>query len=327
MHVVLQSEIWKFRTRSDQYAISSSRDVSRKAAEEHLKDFLHEIQDHVGKAGSVAQTSFYSSFEIFGDLSKNPKSKPWMFRHGQYADSKIDGTYGNSAMVTEEELLTRRILDKAREDKADSGLEDFREVSTQLENLRAELASKGLKALRSEYKARFRQDPQITEQEMYNDDHQSPINPTQYLRLRVEPMVRFYQRRLPSYYRTRTLTEIVLLMTAVSGAMLAFFQLDEWTAVFSAVGAAATAWSAFHGTNRKLSRYSKTIENVNLQLLWWKSQTNVDQAGVENINQLVTNCEDLFTREADGWASTSMVVKLLAKTTEHQSADSTTMDD
>jgi hypothetical protein len=53
-------------------------------------------------------------------------------------------------------------------------------------------------------------------------------------------------------------------------------------------------------------------------MLWWKSQTNVDKAGVENISQLVTDCEDLFTREAEGWASTSMSVKLLAKATEEE---------
>ena len=42
------------------------------------------------------------------------------------------------------------------------------------------------------------------------------------MRLRVEPMVRFYQNRLPSYYRARYTSVFLLMAGTLSGTVLAF---------------------------------------------------------------------------------------------------------
>ena len=47
-----------------------------------------------------------------------------------------------------------------------------------------------------------------------SDDHHMPLNPDSYLHLRVEPMVRFYQQRLPQYHRSRSLTEVLLILVS-----------------------------------------------------------------------------------------------------------------
>ena len=86
------------------------------------------------------------------------------------------------------------------------------------------------------------------------DDHHSPLPPENYLRLRVEPSVRFYQDRLPSYYRTRYICETLLLAGTLSGTVMAFIKVDEWVAIVTAVTAMVTAWTAFSDTSRKLRR-------------------------------------------------------------------------
>lgn len=256
----LTGEIWKFRTRTGNYAMANG---SSKDAERYLQQYLNSIKEHVQKSASVNESGFYGKFEIFGGaaqsqqqangdalvLSRAPRS-PGIYTHGQYANKNgkyegraIRGTFGDSNPY---------------------GL------------------GPGL-----------------------FDDHQSPCTCEQYLKLRVEPQVAFYQRRLPGYYRKRTLFESLLLIGALSGTLLAFLNLDEWTAAVTAVSSAVTAWMAFHNTARKINRYSNCIDKVGAQVLAWRSLTSVEQARVDRQNDLVTECEDLFERERDAWLSTS----------------------
>eukprot|EP01046_Picozoa_sp_COSAG06_P048107 COSAG06_NODE_7126_length_2621_cov_4.756542_1_plen_107_part_00 len=83
-------------------------------------------------------------------------------------------------------------------------------------------------------------------------------------------------------------------------------------AVVTACTSIFTAWSAFSGTERKLQRYSNTIESVQSTMLWWRSLSSTDKALPAKIRQLVATCEEAFERERDSWASTSMSAQLLA---------------
>jgi hypothetical protein len=46
-------------------------------------------------------------------------------------------------------------------------------------------------------------------------------------------------------------------------------------------------------------------------MLWWRSLSPTDKALPARIRQLVETCEDIFERERDAWASTSMVTQKL----------------
>ena len=108
----------------------------------------------------------------------------------------------------------------------------------------------------------------------------------------------------------------MLLAGSVTGTLMAFTGMASWTAIVTAFTSAVTAWTAFHGTDRKLSRYSNTVERINSVILWWAHLTDVDKASVTNIERLVVTCEDLFERERESWLSTSMSSKLLAQASE-----------
>ena len=221
--LTLESEVWKFRTRSGPYrprlprpggrpGDSSTLRVSRSESilygacvwarralnghqrrppapgavlgqhkvsdesvrpEKKLHEVLTFIQNHISKAGSVSETGFYSTVEIFGGVSnkdgeRTPKNHQ-LYRHGQYAGCRIDGTFGYS----------------------NTGKHGAFDV----------------------------------------DDHQAPLNPESYLHLRVEPAVRFYQRRIPRYYASRWATEALLLLGSLSGTLLAFLKADQWFAI------------------------------------------------------------------------------------------------
>jgi len=143
------------------------------------------------------------------------------------------------------------------------------------------------------------------------DDHHSPITPDQYLRIRVAPQLAFYQRRLPTYSRMRFSFEAILVLGSISGTVLAFMDQSNWAAVPTALTAAFAAYSEFHGTEKKLLRYSDSIANLDSILMWWRTLTDVEKASIDNKNKLVTCCEQIFQSERQAWVSTSMNNKML----------------
>ena len=78
------------------------------------------------------------------------------------------------------------------------------------------------------------------------DDHHSPLTPERYLRLRVEPLIRFYQKRLPQYYSSRSMAEGIIITGSLAGAILAICQIDEVRTVFAS-SLATGAESSVHG--------------------------------------------------------------------------------
>ena len=143
------------------------------------------------------------------------------------------------------------------------------------------------------------------------DDHHSPITPEKYLQIRVAPLLAFYQERLPFYSRMRFFFESALVLGSMSGTVLAFLSLSKWAAVPAALTAAVAAYSEFHGTEKKLLRYSDSIANLDSVLMWWRTLTDVEKASVENKNKLVSTCEQTFQSERQAWVSTSMSNKML----------------
>ena len=197
--LALESECWKFRTRSGTYAMASTKDSALPDTESMLLKVVHAVRRYASKSARLSETSFSSAFEVFG----LPGSNLAMYVHGQYPQCGVGGTFGHAERVRREAAARRRHGDE----------------------------------------------------EPILDDHHTPLTPEHYLHLRVEPMVHFYQERLPSYYRSRTVVEIILLVGSLSGTVMSFLKVDEWVAIVTATTAMVTAWAAFSGTERKVTRF------------------------------------------------------------------------
>jgi hypothetical protein len=132
------------------------------------------------------------------------------------------------------------------------------------------------------------------------DDHHSPLHAPEYLQFRVKPIVDFYKGRLPRYYFSQTISQYLLLLGTFASMILAF------------LATAVTAWSEFSGTDKKLNRYSGTIEALTHITVWWKQLSSVEQANVANLHKMILSCEEVLEREREAWLSTSMATKMLA---------------
>ena len=277
--LTLESECWKFRTRSGIYKLAQTATPNGgggggDSSAETLRQVLESVRQHVAKSASVSETAFGGTLELF---SKPPQTQLSAYTHGQYRGCGTGGAFGHATQVAAEMAPMAAPSDVAVA-AAGGGAGS------------AQPGSDGI-----------------------FDDHHSPTAPEVYLRLRVEPMVRFYQARLPSYYRWRSAYEVIAVLGSLGATLLAFLHVDEWVAVLTAVTAMITAWHAFSGTDRKLSRYSNTIDKVQSIMLWWRSLSSTDKALPARIHQLVLACEETFERERESWASTSMTTQLLTQ--------------
>lgn len=240
--LALESEIWKFRTRSGSYMIAGSRQEPQEV-EEKLHAFVDATRQHVLKSATISETAFLSHFNLFSNLFK--PSHAAVYRHGQYSPCGASGTYGQS-------------------------------------------------------------NPD-------RDDHHSPIRPEMYLELRVAPQLHFYQTRLPRYSCRRHVSEVVILLLTIGATLLAVAKLASWAAICTAVTAVVMAISEFNDTQKKLSRYSGTADQLQHVIMWWRGLPIVDKANVFNISTLVCTCEEFFHNEQNSWSSSSISSKLLSK--------------
>lgn len=119
-------------------------------------------------------------------------------------------------------------------------------------------------------------------------------------------MVHYYQKRMPVMYTRRLRSELLLIAGGVATTLMAAFQYENWTAIAAAVMGALTAWTTFIAADKKLTRYTNTVEKVSFIVLWFMQLPEIEKLMVSRIRTLVDECEECFEREYDTWCSTSM---------------------
>ena len=126
---------------------------------------------------------------------------------------------------------------------------------------------------------------------------------------RVKKVSEFYQMRLPVYHRIKSNTSTFLLIGTFSGVILPLAKLTSWAAIFTGVVGGVTAWSEFHGTEEKLTRYSDAITQIDSILQWWRMLSPVDQSSMSNVSDLIDRCESVFRDERQSWVSLNIEQK------------------
>ena len=138
-----------------------------------------------------------------------------------------------------------------------------------------------------------------------SDDHHSPIKPDQYIALRLDKMMRFYQRRLPIYTRLRFVLRTTVLLCTASSAVLSYLDLASWVIGVTSLAGAVVSWSEFSETERKIERYTRAVRSVKKVLSWWDVLTDVEKAGADNIATLIETGESIIADERQAWQSTA----------------------
>jgi len=250
-----------------------------------------------GFTHAVFAVSVVISLLVSLDGQLNPKSRWRQLRHGASALQSIIWLY--RTRVEPFELDESQRLGTQPENELCACLTAWREnVSAG-----AGLASTSLKQEHPASVYRHFQDKGTVA--AGSDDFHSPTNPSDYIiRLRIQPMLAFYQRRLPSYTRRNTILKVLILLLGVVASVLARYDELDWVAVVTASAGMVTSWSEFSDITSKVERYSRSIIALENLLTWWDSLGEVQKASKESIRKLVCTAESVMTQEQLSWTST-----------------------
>ena len=68
---------------------------------------------------------------------------------------------------------------------------------------------------------------------------------------------------------------MLMVVGALAGGVLAFYDFAIWVGILSSCTGAVVAWCEFSGTEKKLDRYSNIVISLKSIKLWWNSLPEV----------------------------------------------------
>jgi len=141
------------------------------------------------------------------------------------------------------------------------------------------------------------------------DDHQSPLDASKYIALRVRPTMAFYEKRVPQYTWRGLLLKILILLLSGTATVLSRYNLSSLVTIATAAVFATTSWTEFSDVEHKVERYSRLISGLKDNLLWWDSLTDVQKVSVTNISRFVLRSESIIAEEQTKWMSTTDAIE------------------
>jgi len=136
------------------------------------------------------------------------------------------------------------------------------------------------------------------------DDHHSPVKPPDYIRMRVQVTMRFYQRRIPRYTQRRFFFKTCVLALGVTSSILARMgSLLTLVALLVAFSSAVTSWIEFSDGESKIDRYSAAASSLRKLSTVWDSMHEVQKQSKEVISLLVQRTELIIAEEQASWTS------------------------
>lgn len=135
--------------------------------------------------------------------------------------------------------------------------------------------------------------------------HHSLTQPSRYIKLRIDPTIDFYTRRMPIYTRHTLILKVTILMLGVIASVLARYELLSWVTSVTAAATVMTSWAEFGDARSKVARYSSAINALQNLLSTWDSLSEVQKASKASIANLVLTAEAIICEEQASWTSTA----------------------
>ena len=296
--IVLESTVWKFRTRIGPFRLAPS-DTSSKSPENTLRDVLNSWRDGLAGGADLKATALKRTFA------------PHIYTHFQRR-----APYGGEKSQQSEWLSHHKTKFITSEDDAVKAAEKVGyPVMLESSNGGCGKGAKDEEALRAAWPQVLSEVPGSpvllvsikgdngTLVHQRRDDHFSPVNPTDYIRWRLEPAQLFYSTRIPRYSISMHVVRVMLMSCSIVAATLAYVAHSSWVVCISALASAFTSWSEFSDSARKLERYNSTVNQLEKLVTWWEALGEIDKSALSNIAFLVDKGESIIEAERLAWSA------------------------
>lgn len=133
------------------------------------------------------------------------------------------------------------------------------------------------------------------------DDGFSPLEPSQYIDIRIGDQISFYEGRTKQKeYYLRYYQTLVLVIGGL-GTFLAAIGQELWVPLTTAAVTAITTYLLSEQFQETIVVYNQSKTDVLNIKLWWEALSPTDKQKPENILKLVRITENTLSREIRGW--------------------------
>ena len=327
-----------------------------------IDSFVQPHKKHAKKhaeSGTRAHASSQSRLPGDGSKVSTPNSSPAKKDAGEKGRSpRMDKIYSDTpnlsyAKLSDMSLPLSSPFGKKDEDEDDddedgSDLDEHKVVALDVRKLRQ--SSNGSAIRLNDVLSTFRKQDDDSFRQHSQDSHYKPVQPDNFIRFRIIPVLNYYKMKIPEYSRWRAFTHTLLLLGSIASAILAIASLAVWAAIISVSTVSITAYQEFSGANSKMSRYSFTVHELQELIFWWyvsvefykmhsdvyfnkmlacvhyprQTLPQIDRSVVYNIDHLVLTCEELLQKEQHAWRSTSQAARMMKKASGKEDDKSST---
>jgi hypothetical protein len=137
------------------------------------------------------------------------------------------------------------------------------------------------------------------------DDHFSPLQPDEYLQLRLIPAIKVYEGRLSDQIFWSRLGIFGKLISTVLFFVLTYYQFTDGAIVSAAIFPAVIAWLRFQGTDAKIARYNDVVSRLKVIRIQWQGLDPIKRKVAKAIDDVVEAGENSVLDEMHLWRSTS----------------------
>ena len=101
------------------------------------------------------------------------------------------------------------------------------------------------------------------------DFYHCPCGPDDYLEIRLDSLIHFYETRIPKYCTYRNRVQLLTVVFSAASSFLAALEFPEYIPIVAVVGSSVTGWAEFRAISKKLQRYNFVARNLQSLRLWW----------------------------------------------------------
>ncbi len=204
------------------------------------------------------------------------KSEIYQFRArvGKY---KIQLTSENQQIIKPEDSLSKQI----------------QSISSQL--MSTEVAISSLRKYEGEIP------PAMFGSELSQDDGYSLLYPEDYVKVRLDTQINFYQKKTMKMYKNLQVLQILIFIAGGVGTFIAAIGFELWVALTSSLVSVFTIYLQYNQIENTLVKYNQALNSLRNIKIWWTSLGQFESNDENNIDKLVKSTEEVLLSEHQSW--------------------------
>jgi hypothetical protein len=224
-----------------------------------------------------------STFFRFGNKWVNLRTAAETLKSEIYQFRTAAGKY-NSELATPNQPVT---------DPGDTLFQQIQAISNQL--MSSEVALGSLK----KYEGKI--PPKMSGADGSDDDGFSTLGSEDYINMRLDDQIGFYQRKTKDLYRNLIILQILIFVGGGVGTFIAAVGYELWVALTATFVSVFTIYLQYNQVENTLLKYNQALNGLTNMKVWWSSLPENERHDRKNRDKLVTSTEQILTAEHQSW--------------------------